>query len=427
MTVRRIFLISTAMVVTTIALIPTSAPVAGQAAPAAPARYDMDVGTTSGFAVLAGGGRPNIMEMMRGGGGSRANHELLLRLGTQTRPNGGAAPQADHFLPEGARMGASVPLVTPTVTPSESGPANFERPRGRLLIYWGCGATVGAGQPVIIDFARLAAGQVPPNLFSATVPMDRSVRFSNSRTFGEWPNDRTRARVTPESSILGAHRIAGKYSPEIAFSLTQDFMAPLNARTAAGADGSQTVSWAAVPGATGYYAWTIGAARAAGGRRGRGADNDVGDIVWWASSASQEFGGGLWDWLSPATVANLVRQRVVMPPTQTSCQIPADVVRASGEGMFGSLIGYGPEANFAFPPRPANARTPWNPVWSTRVRYRSVTSWIPGMEGMASAEGSEARPNPNCPQPRRRRGLGGVLGGVIGAATGSGSGSGNGC
>jgi hypothetical protein len=304
-----------------------------------------------------------------------------------------------------------VPLTTPEVQPRDDdqvpGQRDGQRPRGRILIFWGCGAHAPAGQPVIIDLNRLSAGQVPPGLFSSSVPRDRSVTFGNSRTYGDWPNSRTRTNVTPQSSLIGAHRVAGNYSPEIAFSLTQDYMPALNATGAAQADQSTQLSWNSVAGATGYYAWTMGMRPEEGGNGG--------DMVWWSSSASQQFGGGLWDWLSPGTVSTLIRQRVVMAPTQTSCIVPAEVKRAAPDFMFGNLYAYGPEADFAFPPRPANARTPWHPIWTARVRYRSNTSWMIGGPGMADAgQGQNGQPATPATRCRRRGGLAGAIGGAIG-------------
>jgi hypothetical protein len=190
------------------------------------ARYVMDVGTTSGF--TAG----NPMAMMSGGGGG-AQHELVLRLGSSSASADG--PKADHFMPAGAGLGPSVPLETPKRAPQGSGEAGqFQRPKGRLLIYWGCGAKAGPGQPVVIDFAKLAAGQFPPGLFSASVPLETGPTPENSRTYGRWPNDLrpNSRRLSGNSSILGEHRIAGNYSPEIKFALSQDFMAPLRGRAA---------------------------------------------------------------------------------------------------------------------------------------------------------------------------------------------------
>ena len=38
----------------------------------------------------------------------------------------------------------------------------MEKPKGRLLIYWGCGERVRPGQPVVIDFESMMAGKMPP-------------------------------------------------------------------------------------------------------------------------------------------------------------------------------------------------------------------------------------------------------------------------
>jgi hypothetical protein len=120
--------------------------------------------------------------------------------------------------------------------------------------------------------------------------------------------------------------------------------------------------------------------------------NDVGDIVWWTSSASKEFGGGLWDWLPPSVVANLITKKIVMPPSQTSCQIPAEVKKASGEMLMGNLNAFGPEANFSYPPKPAGNAV-WNIDWTAKVRFRSHTMLLVGadfgrMSGASNTGGS---------------------------------------
>ena len=50
-----------------------------------------------------------------------------------------------------------------------------------------------------------------------------------------------------------------------------------------------------MPMATGFYAMLFGGKP--------GPDGSMGDMVMWSSSATRQFGGGLGDWLSPATVA----------------------------------------------------------------------------------------------------------------------------
>jgi hypothetical protein len=368
----------------------------GYAAPAgtAPkARYQMDVSTTSGF----GAGGVNPIKMMLGGrgGGNSIAHTLVLRLGSTLAATG--APNADHFMPAGMNLGPSVPLVTPTPTTStpekyEPGqPGEMRRPKGRLLLFWGCGAHAAPGQPVVIDFSKLGQNQFPPGLFSVSVPVDAGPTFANSRTFGDWPNGKSKQQLKSNSSLIGEHRVAGNYSPEIKFMLDQDFMAGLSARAQAQTDGSQMLSWNSIDVATGYYAWLFGA-------KSMGEDNA--DMVWWTSASAKEFGGGLTDWLPPATVANLVARRVVMPPSQTSCQIPAEVKTAAGGFMMTQLYAYGPERNFAYPPRPANPKLAWRPDWTAKVRYRSNTTLIAGMPGMEDGGSSGDQPKPKKCKPR---------------------------
>jgi hypothetical protein len=359
-------------------------PAATQQASAPPiARYTMDAGTTSGMAAMAmGGGNP--LAMLRGGGG-QVMHELQLRLGSTRAATG--EPAGQHFMPPGAGLGQSVPLVTPRQSTGPAGvpgmPPQAQMPKGRLLLFWGCGEHAPAGQPVVIDFAKMAKGQVPPNLFAAGagLPDDWQVLASNSTTYGEWPNGRDSKVVKANASLLGAHKVVSSYAPEIGFTLADDFMPALNARSTGMASGATQLAWNALPKATGFYAWAIGAKDGGGGNP---------DMVWWSSSSTQQFGGELAGWLSPAAVAKLVAAKTVMPPTQTSCTIPAEVKAAGGEVMMTQLFGYGPQADFSYPPRPANAKAGWKPEWIARVRFRSNTSLMLGMPGMDSADAAKA-------------------------------------
>jgi hypothetical protein len=76
--------------------------------------------------------------------------------------------EAADVIPPGMRMGDSLPLLPPRpqagAREREPGevPQDVERPRGRILIYWGCGETVRAGQPRVIDLNRAEVGGARP-------------------------------------------------------------------------------------------------------------------------------------------------------------------------------------------------------------------------------------------------------------------------
>lgn len=374
-------------------------------APPPIATYWMDVSTTSGFgAGMMGGGRPNmsqVMAMMNGGGGSVA-HSLELRLSSREKPTG--APQAQHFIPAGLDMGASLPLVTPEMlrtpeTRESSEPTTYEKPKGRMLIYWGCGEHAAAGEPQVIDFAKMSEGEMPENLRALTKMAQMMGRMSareptadNSPGFGEWPNQRDSRAVPAAGSLIGAHRVEANYAPPIDFSLSQgqDFMPGLGLHEAGTMpSGADNLMWQQAAQATGYALAMFG--------QGRG-----GDIVIWTSAKSASLAPAF-DYLSPGEVKRLVASGAVLPPSTSQCTLPAEVASAVPQGMVMG-IGYGPEAYFSDSPRA--------PKWGVRVRYKSTAMLMRGMSGMMGDESGQASEQPQAqPQPQKRRG--GLLGGIL--------------
>ena len=335
------------------------------------ANYWVNVETAGGMTMPGMAGMGSIMAGMAGGPG-QSGRKLTLQLGSQ-RP--ADAPRADHFIPGGMSMGPSLPLQTPQRV-SERGepgelPQGMERPKGRMLIYWGCGESTRAGQPVIVDFARLSAGQTPPNLASHRVARATPPSPGRARTYGDWPNQQDAKAVPASASLKGDHKIAGNYTPDIQFALGegQDFMERVELSTAALGSGASRVSWNAPSTATGYFAMVFG--------------SDGTDSILWSSSETQEMGGMLMDYVSPSEVARLVREKVVLPASTTDCAVPAEVVKRSGGTPFLNFIAYGPEANFAQPPRPQDPKQAWEPLWAVKVRFKSTASTLLGDAGGA--------------------------------------------
>jgi len=331
------------------------------------ATYWMDVSTQSGLGMgMMGGGRPDmgaIMSMMNGGGGS-VSHTLNLRLASRTPAPG--APRADHIIPPGLGMGESLPLVSPQRIAPERGDMSYQHPRGRMLIYWGCGDHASAGQPLSFDFAQMASGNVPENVRRMAEMMGRrGVAARSGPTsapgFGEWPNRDDSQAVPPGGSLVGRHRVEGNYSPSIAFTLAsgQDFMGPMRMSDGGTApSGAGLVRWNMVPAATGYALAMFGS-------------NRGGDVIMWNSASSASF--AMLDYLPPGEAARAVATGNALAPTTTQCLIPAEVVRSVPAGMVMG-IAYGPELHFADAPR--------NPKWAVTVRYKSNGSLMRGMGRM---------------------------------------------
>lgn len=111
-------------------------------------------------------------------GGSGPAHMLTLELASN-RPFDGT-PSAEHLPPPGLEAGQSLPLLTPApATPGREGkpgePSAQEKPRGRILIFWGCAEAARPGQPMILDVAKLASGAFGPQT-KAYVEMSRRMQ-----------------------------------------------------------------------------------------------------------------------------------------------------------------------------------------------------------------------------------------------------------
>jgi len=127
-----------------------------------------------------------------------------------------------------------------------------------------------------------------------------------------------------------------------------------------------TVNWQGVANAQGYFLNAMGA-------------KGENEMIIWSSSDQPDPGWGLLDYLTPAKVKQLVGEKVVLAPTVERCAIPEGIF-GGAEGAMVRMIAYGPEANFAYPPRPANPKAPWNPEWAARVRIKSTGMTLLGMD-----------------------------------------------
>lgn len=348
------------------------------------ANYWMSVETAGGMNIPgmgAGGGFGGVIAGAMGAGRQmQGGKRMVLQLGSQ---RDASPPRADHFIPQGMSMGDSLPLLgTPTTTrtPQEREPYEMpERRNARLLIYWGCGATARAGQPVVIDTARLGAGGA--GFAARTVARGTPPGAGASRGYGHWPNQQDGKAVPESASLIGSHSIKGNYTPDIQFSLAQDFMERVQL-SAADQGGAVNLQWNSIPAATGYFAMATS-------MQGE-------DMVFWSSSEVQEMGGSLLDYVPPSEAARLIRERVVMSPQTTECTVPAEVAKG-GTGMV-QFIAYGPEANFAHPPRPADPRAVWAPEWAVKVRYKSTGMAMLGAQERGGARGRQTtRGQPDAP------------------------------
>jgi len=370
------------------------------------ATYWVTAETTSGMGAMMGRGAGGMMSAMMSGRAPPAlSHALILQLGSSQKPAGD--PSAEHLPPTGLGAGPSLPLVTPVRQAERPGSWPTEKPKGKMLIYWGCGEHAGPGQPVVLDFAKLAAGQAPPAFTSVSVQPQVPPGPGRTTTYGEWPNERSRTVVPATGSLVGDHVVRGNYTPDIKFTLApgQDFLPALAVRNSPVASGAVQLNWQSISAARAYFAGSMGA-------------KQDGTIVVWSSSAVQMPGMALPDFMSDGEIARLINQKVLMSPQTTQCVVPAEVAKAVENPML-QLMAYGPEANFSHPARPANAPKDWHPDWTVKVRTKSVHVAVLGMEMPDfSAMNSDAQSEPQDqqqqqpPPKKKKKGLFDAIGGI---------------
>ena len=119
------------------------------------------------------------------------------------------------------------------------------------------------------------------------------------------------------------------------------------------------------------------------------------EMVVWTSSELPDTGFGLTDYQTNAAVDRWLREKVLLAPATTQCAVPKGVF--PGEGAMLRVIAYGNDLNLAHPPRPADPKAPWAPVWAVKLRLKSVAMVVPGMPAMGPSAGSPAA-EPRPPQ-----------------------------
>jgi len=370
------------------------------------AEYWMSASTTTGMGAMMGGGRPSMSMMMNPDAVSRS---LVLQLGSSRRPEGD--PSAEHDPPDGLGVGPMLPLVTPVAQAppaheeaAPGPPPQYQQPHGRMLIFWGCGEHAGPDQPFVIDFATLGSAEGAQRfaglMRSLAISQMQPPSPGRNASYGEWPNQTSAASVPPTGSLVGPHLVKGDYTPDINFTLgpDQDFLPPfVLTANRKNPSGSADLAWQPMAGARGFFAGMFGTA-------------GEGQVVMWTSSQAEAPAFGMPQYLSNGEISRLVASHVLMAPEQTECTIPVEAMQAAGRGGFFTLTAYGGEANFAYPERPPAPR-PWHLAWTVKVRYRSSTGGLVGM----NLGGYGARNQPDQPhKPAPRPGIGSFIPGVGG-------------
>ncbi len=347
----------------------------------------IDVATFSGMGMPGmgmGGANPAaMMSSLLGGGSGGKNTFGMTQTGSAgqwvdvtlyTSRNPSLA-EAVQNVPAATQLAPSLKLVSPKADKGKPPPPGddsveqpeYERPKGKIYLYWGCGESVRSGQPRVLDLAT-ASPQDYQKIFIARRATQRGAHSAVGRP--SWPNALDSRMVPAGASLVGEHAFSGQGVPEsfkFAIGAAQDLMPQIALRqTQAG--GATRLEWSALPTARAYFIAAMGA-------KG-GAESEM---VFWTSSEQPDSGMGLVDYQTNAAVDRWLKEGILLAPGTTQCAVPKGIFGEGGGAML-RMIAYGSELNLAHPPRPADPKVAWEPEWAVKIRVKSVANAMLGVD-----------------------------------------------
>jgi hypothetical protein len=355
----------------------------------------IDVATFSGLAMgggmgPGGGGMMNqtLGALMGGGKNARAEFGYTqtgtagrwmdVTLYTSRNPNLAEALQG---VPQGTGLAPTLKLQTPekpkptprTDVEDEPAPLDYEPPKGKFLLYWGCSETVRPGQPKVLDLQTATLAE-----FGKFMESRRATQRGTHAAAGRpiWPSKDDKRALPAGASLVGQHAFTGQGVPEsfkFDIAAAQDLMPEIKLRQADKGN-HVLLEWNAIPNARAYFLGSMGSRE--GGET---------TLVLWTSSELPDSGFGLFDYQTNAAVDKWLKEKVLLPPATTKCAVPKE---AAAQGML-RAIAYGTEVNMAYPPRPTDPKIAWEPEWNVKIRVKSMTTGMFGMQDMPAMGGME--------------------------------------
>jgi hypothetical protein len=324
-------------------------------------------------ALMGGGSRDNLFGLTQMGG---AGSFVDVTLRTSRNPS---LAEATQSVPEGSKLAPTLQLkVLPQAKPVPDRPDDSieepgEPPKGKIKLYWGCGATVRPGQPKVLDFQTANVQQLG-EIFRGRRATQRGTHAAPGRPV--WPNLVDKRAVPADARFAGQHAFTGQGVPEsFRFTLppAQDLMPPI-ALQQTQADGVTQLRWQAIPNARAYFIAAMG---------GQGDDSGNAEMTLWTSSELPDSGLGLVDYQTNKSVDQWLKDKVLLAPTTTSCDVPKGIFgEGENAGAMLRMIAYGTELNLAHPPRPTDPKVQYEPEWALKVRVKSVATAMLGMPSM---------------------------------------------
>lgn len=290
-----------------------------------------------------------------------------------------ALTEATQAIPAGMNLGESLKLIAPlpdkpvpTVIDESPQEPSYEKPKGKISIYWGCSEHIRPGQPRTLDVAKASLEEYA-KFFVMRGKTTKGARSQPGHP--AWPNKVDDRKVPESASLVGQHSFIGSGIPEsfkVGLAAAQDLMPAIELNQMK-KDGGVHLEWKTIPYARGYFLSAMG---------GQGSGADSAEVIVWTSSELADFGFGLVDYQSNTDIDKWIAEKVILPASAGKCDVPKGIFGEQGGGML-RMIAYGSEAFFAYPPRPTDPKIAWEPDWQAKLRVKSTFSSMLGGFGDA--------------------------------------------
>ncbi len=347
------------------------------ASPAPQAQAWMDLATYSGGMPGMPGGGGMLGSLFGGGKGGNvfgntqtgpAGRWMDVTLYSRSKPD---LREATQQVPESSRLapvlkllspveGKPVPLETPDEVTEQP---EYHKPKGKILLYWGCGAEVRKGQPRVLDMAKANPAELA-KFFQSRRATTRGAHSTPGRPI--WPSKPDNRLIPEGASLVGEHAFSGDGVPDgfrFTLAAAHDLM-PAIVLKQQDQGSAWALSWQPMAQAQAWFLASMSM---------RGED----EMVVWTSSEQADMGFGLLDYQPNAAVQRWLKDKVLLKPATTECSVPKE---AMGEAGMLRMIAFGEELNLVHPPRPKDVKAPWQPIWAVKLRLKSVATSMPGMD-----------------------------------------------
>lgn len=244
-----------------------------------------------------------------------------------------AKSKAQCAIPEGLKLGPKVDLQIdlPTRETAPTGKDEAEQTKGEkvkfvMKTYWDCAEVVPPGQPKVIDTDKMMAGMGGGGMDLSKM-MQAGAKMAPWRGDGShayWPGSKAKP-IADGAATPGPWELTTNYcgGTSLTFDEGQDFLAPLDLTSPGKGelDVEKTikVEWKAVPNAQAYLITAFAAKDSV--------------MVMWTSSAVPDSKLDASKALGRDEVKTYIEKGILIPPTKTSCRIPAGIFKEVGAPM----------------------------------------------------------------------------------------------